>query len=288
MGNETANAKDRRLIGYLLGQLSETEHTELEDRYFADDALFEYLAAVETELIDTYVRGELPEPDRVQFDKRFLGSPRLCARIALARQLQARTVPLAGMAAGEKSGPPQPVARKPPPAFVGVVAAVVIVAAAVVGWWRFQSTDPQAAGQPAAPAARPRVPFSLPPAPAQPAADHHPNLSGPIALALAPGSTASRDGHAMLTMPQGADFVLIQIDHEGPARERYAVIVSTPERQRVWTELNMTARAPGAKGVILEIPAASLPAGNYILTLSGGATEAKRLEAVADYSFRVR
>jgi hypothetical protein len=112
--------------------------------------------------------------------------------------------------------------------------------------------------------------------------------SGPIALVLAPGSIGSGERSAVLTMPPGADVVRIQVDHDGPARQRYAVLVGTPDRERVWTELDLTTRAPGAKGVIVEIPVSSLPAGEYLLTLSGGATGARQLEAVADYSFRVR
>src|SRR5262245_36490060 len=97
MANETA--KDQRLIRYLVGQLSEAERTDVEDRYFADDALFEYLSAIETELIDAYIRAELSPANRAHFEQRFLGSPRPRARIGLARRLHERAVMWAGTAA---------------------------------------------------------------------------------------------------------------------------------------------------------------------------------------------
>jgi anti-sigma factor RsiW len=290
MRNE--DAKDRRLIEYLLGHLSETEQTQLEDVYFADDARFEYLAAVETELIDAYARGELPDPDRVHFEQRFLASPRLRARIALARRLQARVLPAVGPSAREMSREEtrHSAARRSTPMLIGAVTVVVVVSAAAVGWWALQSTSPRAAAVQAdsAPPAGERVPPALPAAQALPTADRHTTGSVPITLVLAPGSIGSGESRAVLTMPQGADVVRIQVDHEGAARERYAVLVGTPDRQRVWTELNMAARAAGAKSVILEIPASSLPPGDYVLTLSGGAMGVRRLEALADYSFRVR
>jgi hypothetical protein len=78
---------DRRMIGYLLGTLPEVERTRLEDDYFADDTLFEELAAVEAELVDAYVRGTLASSERAQFEARYLASSEQRARIAFARQL---------------------------------------------------------------------------------------------------------------------------------------------------------------------------------------------------------
>ena len=292
----TENARDRRLIGYLLGQLSEAERTELEDRFFAEDPLFEYLAAVEMELIDAYARGELSEIDRGQFEHRLLRSPRFQARVALALQLHARAAATVSVSAPAREAAPQKAQasadKRTGSPLVGAVAAGVAVLAAVGGWWAYQSSSPRAATveNAPAPAAAQYVPVSTRPvAPPPPltAASLTAAPSGPVALVLSPGSVGNREGAAVLTMPPGANVVNIQIDHDGPAHERYAVIVSTRARERVWTELNMAPRAPGAKGVVLQIPVESLPSGDYLVTLSGGALEARRLEALADYTVRV-
>jgi len=292
----TETARDRRLIGYLLGQLSEAERTELEDRYFAEDPLFEYLAAVEMELIDAYARGELSETDRGQFEHRLLRSPRFQARVALALQLHARAAATVSVSAPAREAAPQKAQlsadkRKGSP-LVGAIAAGVTVLACVGAWWAYQSNSPKAATveNAPAPAAAQYVPVSMPVAPPPPltAASLSAAPSGPVALVLSPGSVGNHEGAAMLTMPPGAGVVRIQIDHDGTARERYAVIVSTRARERVWTELNMAPRAPGAKGVVLEIPAESLTSGDYLVTLSGGALQARRLEALADYTVRVK
>src|SRR5262245_39991177 len=149
----TENAKDRRLMAYLLGQLSEAERADVETRFFADDALFEYLAAVETELIDAYARGELPEADRLQFEKRLLRSPRFRKRIALALQLHARAAavvappaPAAATGAREASArmsAPRAGTKKSVSPLIGAVAAIVTVGAVAAGWWALRSARPQ-------------------------------------------------------------------------------------------------------------------------------------------------
>ena len=58
--------KDREesAIRYLLGGLSESERTSLEEKFFADDKEFEELEIAEGELVDRYVRRELSAADR--------------------------------------------------------------------------------------------------------------------------------------------------------------------------------------------------------------------------------
>jgi len=78
---------DQAINRYLLGQMSEQEQSQFEERYFADDNLFEELRAVEGELIDAYVRGELSPPEREQFEKHFLTSPKRRQRVEFARTM---------------------------------------------------------------------------------------------------------------------------------------------------------------------------------------------------------
>jgi len=59
---------------YLLGELSEAEREQLEESYFADDALFDRFLAVKDELLDAYARGELAEEKRTRFAQHFLAT----------------------------------------------------------------------------------------------------------------------------------------------------------------------------------------------------------------------
>jgi hypothetical protein len=75
------------LVKYLLGNLSEDEQVQVEDRAFADPDFMGALEAAEADLIDSYVRGELSYPDRRSFELRFLTSDRRRSKIEFARAL---------------------------------------------------------------------------------------------------------------------------------------------------------------------------------------------------------
>lgn len=78
---------DKLAIRYLLGEVSQQEQTQIEEQFFADDVFFETLLAVESELIDCYVRGKLSPHDGEQFEKHFLASPERRKRVEIARDL---------------------------------------------------------------------------------------------------------------------------------------------------------------------------------------------------------
>jgi hypothetical protein len=83
---------ERMMIRYLLGDLSEDEQVQLEERYFTDDDCFQQLLALEDELIDDYVRGELAAGDRTLFEQRFLASPERRQKVEFAQALR-QTLP---------------------------------------------------------------------------------------------------------------------------------------------------------------------------------------------------
>src|SRR5260370_390672 len=76
---------DEQVAAYLLGRLPEQEQTRLEDRAFRDPEFKQHVQAVEKDLIDEYVRGELSDSDREQFKARFLSSTRRRQKVAFAR-----------------------------------------------------------------------------------------------------------------------------------------------------------------------------------------------------------
>ena len=83
-----ANPFSEKLIAqYLLGELPEEKQVEIEDRAFGDAELMASITAVENDLIDEYVRDEMPASDRVRFESRFLNSESRRKRIEFARAL---------------------------------------------------------------------------------------------------------------------------------------------------------------------------------------------------------
>jgi hypothetical protein len=97
-----ANPNNEKLIAqYLLGELPEEQQVEIEERAFADKDYLASITAVENDLIDEYVRHELSEKERQQFEKRFLASAGRRKRVEFARALA--NVPAEAPAAEKES-----------------------------------------------------------------------------------------------------------------------------------------------------------------------------------------
>jgi len=79
------------LVRYLLGDLTEAEQVEIEDRAFADPQCLQAILAVEADLIDAYVRGELAGAARRQFEHRFLASAERQRKVEFAKALASVT-----------------------------------------------------------------------------------------------------------------------------------------------------------------------------------------------------
>jgi hypothetical protein len=83
-----ADLKSEKLITqYLLGELTEEQQVEIEDRAFSDQQFMASITAVENDLIDEYVREEMSASDRRRFESRFLASESRRKRVEFARAL---------------------------------------------------------------------------------------------------------------------------------------------------------------------------------------------------------
>ena len=69
---------------YLLGELAETDQAALEQELLLDRGKFDRVWAVENELVDSYVRGEMSRADRERFEGHYLASPLHRGRVAIA------------------------------------------------------------------------------------------------------------------------------------------------------------------------------------------------------------
>lgn len=66
---------DEVLTRYLLGELPEAEHAQIEERLFQDEDCYDRLRALQADLTDAYARGELSAKEGREFARRFLGTP---------------------------------------------------------------------------------------------------------------------------------------------------------------------------------------------------------------------
>ena len=85
----STDINNEKLISrYLLGELPEEQQVEIEDRAFSDKDYLASITAVENDLIDEYVRGELSAADHQRFETRFLASAERRKRVEFATALR--------------------------------------------------------------------------------------------------------------------------------------------------------------------------------------------------------
>ena len=134
------------LTRFLLGETTEHERAEVEDRLLSDEEFYERLLAAEGELVDAYVRGELPAGERARFEESFSFSARRGERVEFARGLlesatrlheqESATPRAAALASEESPGRSGWLASlfALPPALRYALAAVALAVMAVAVW----------------------------------------------------------------------------------------------------------------------------------------------------------
>jgi hypothetical protein len=81
------NPNDPLLTQYLLGALAGEETERLDELSIADDDFAARLNSAEKDLVDAYVRGELPAAEAAQFKSAYLSSPKRRDKVRFAETL---------------------------------------------------------------------------------------------------------------------------------------------------------------------------------------------------------
>ncbi len=87
MMKEQQTEEDALLRRYLLGELNEEQRNEIEQRMIEEDDYFTQASIAEEELMSDYARGELTPAERPEFESRFLRHPGQRQRVILATAL---------------------------------------------------------------------------------------------------------------------------------------------------------------------------------------------------------
>jgi len=265
---------ERRIIRYVLGELTSPELDEVEDRLLADQAFFEQVEAVEAEVCDDYVAGRLGAAERLAFTARLADSERLQRRVAFARGLAASAPQAARMAP-----------------WWWAAAAALIVATAGTVWFARDRTRPSgtiASGSvPGATIPPPVIatpaPGSGPPrvTPAPPAVLATITLFGPVV----------RDAREVpvLSIPAGEGPVRVEVAlQEGDVFPAYRAEITSHAGASVFAADRLapsTSASDSRRTVAIELAADRLPNGTYQVTVYGvRGADAVRL---VTYGFRV-
>jgi len=84
------NELEQTVKRYLLGELSESEQSALEEKYFRDPEIFNEVLTTESDLVDGYVRGQLANNVRERFEHSYMTHPARTNRVKFAAALAAR------------------------------------------------------------------------------------------------------------------------------------------------------------------------------------------------------
>jgi hypothetical protein len=272
--------QEKRMVQYLLGQLPDQEQAELEARYLADDVCFEELLAIEDDLRDAYVRGELSERDREAFEQRLLATPQQKQRQEFARSLRQYVVEASVVSADQhvnwvskwKSRFRQ-LATGRRIVLIPVLSAIFLLLVAT-GWWLGYRSGRSPTSAPVATTPHTQGPLQ----------QQEPEV---VAFVLTPGSVrGSEPGLASLVIPPTVSRVRLEARFEGDYPE-YEAVLQTAENKRVLTARNLKAQASrGGKSIFIDISSTLLSPGDYILILNG-VPAAGTPETAAEYAIHV-
>ena len=318
---------EKLISQFLLGELPEERQIEIEDRAFSDKEYLATITAVENDLIDEYVRGDLSAADQQRFESRFLASAERRKRVEFAKALR--------IVVSEAHAPEKNVVHPAktwswreslyaffnglnPAVRVAFVAAAILV---VVGAaWLFaetlrlrrQVTQLQAENEARQNSQqeleverkrsaelnarlnqekqqREQTDESLRQLTETPEATNPAPRPVIASLTLLPGLSRGGGQKPALDLSNDARLVRLQIGIDPEEQYKsFAVELRTLAGRQVWNRENLAARTRrGTRAVGLTLPATVLKSGEYELRLRG-LTEGGGSEDVGFYYFNVR
>jgi hypothetical protein len=313
------------IVRYLLGELPEKQQVEIEDQAFQDQQYLQNILAVENDLIDEYVRGEIPLNKRQKFESHFLASAERRRKVEFARALcsvvsenEAAEVvrPISGHTPIVRQNPFLAFIRSlsPAAAFSFATAALLVVTGATWlirdGIMLRSQLSQLRAEQQSQEAQRQQLQEQIAnersrneelaaevehqrkqevpaglPREEQPSVKRAPTT---VALMLLPGLSRGSNQRPKFVIPQAAQTARLQVVVD-PQDDypRFLVELRTQRGQRVWGKENLSARATGrGRTIVLNVPAKVFAVGQYELSLKG-TTAAGIIEDVGYYYFEV-
>ena len=271
------------LVRYLLGDLTEEEQVQVEDRAFEDAEYLGALEAAEADLIDSYVRGELSQLERRGFERRFLTSPQRRSKVEFARALAmlAAESNAAGLAPPERRSAGQSflaliVGWNPVFQFAAGTAALICVTGG--SWLMVQNAAMRS--RVAALEARSRALESreqglrnelVAHSQKQPSQAAAPPAPVAASLVFLPGLTRAETRREQLVLSSTAQIAHIEIQLETRDNyPRFRAEIHTLSGEEILIRGNLLRRpTPAGYVVSFDVPASALPTGEYELALRG-------------------
>ena len=299
-------AADDASIRYLLGEMTEAEKVSLESGIVADDEAFEKIGAAEDELIDEYLSEGLTAEERNRFEKIYLNSPERRERVKFARALGQRLT--------EKPKTASVIALPTrtgvsPTRWLAAAAVLLAVVGAYFAWTSIQLREEirlvedksgnlvrggedlvgqiaqirSEAEQLRRELQRQRVETNQL---AEQLARLQSHAAKAVSFVLAAGRLRDGGNLQALRIPAGTEIVRLTLPISDPSYVSYRAVIETPEGKTVWKG-DAARSEPGAKTLLVTLPARALASGDYILSVTG-VSASGRSESTADFSFRIK
>lgn len=279
---ETNGTQQQTIRDYLLGILLAEQQAQFEERLLTSDQVYEELVIVEDELIDEYLREELSASDRESFESHFLAAPEHQEKVRFARTFTKYVA--AESAVGPAEGAAVPLSERETiefprtttsrptesrwfgflpirnPIYSYAMAAAVVLVVVGITWigWRNLNSSPRDPG---------RV----------------------LSVVLTPGlSRGDAEGANRLTVPGDTGTVRLQLLLPENRHESYEASLVNVEGRTLTTNRDLPkGLVNGQPGVVLDVSASLMPAGDYRVKLNGVNPDGNS-ESVASYSFRIQ
>ena len=240
---------------YLLGQATEEERSALELEYFRSEEAVDRIAAAEDDLIEDYLSDWLDPVERGLFERDYLAAPNHRRRVETIRQLLAstsRTEPKLTMDWSRQ--------------WLALAAALVLFAAGSL--WVFTSSR----GERGVVVENSSPTVSTPPSlPGQPPTTA-PAAPRVFAVSISPVTVRSAAGAPAVIVPAGTDIVALSLEGEPDGRTRAGGrgSIRTVSGDEIWQgPATVTGDLPAGVLARIDVPAARLPADDYVVTLFG-------------------
>ncbi len=259
---QLAEPSTEYMIRYLLGELPESSARRFEERCLGDAATFQSVSAAEADLIDAYVHGRLSTRRRTRFEQRFFAS-------AMQREKVANAMVLAK----HSTGVPVPARITPRVRFVAMAATLLLLLSAFLLVLRRaghqRGSEPQISEHvgttaPRTPAANPVIATLVL------SVNQQRGTNQPLAFSISPG----------------IELVRLQVPLSARRYLHYRATVETPDGVRLWSQGNLNEPIVENRGMMnIDVPAAVLKSGVYIVTLVGENRKAEEL--LGEYSVEI-
>jgi hypothetical protein len=298
---EKQSYDDQLVIQYLLGSMSEGETERLDHLSVGDDEFAAHLTAVEDDLVDAYVRGELSGKTLERFQSFYLSGDIRREKVRFAEAFLVSMDRSAASATGRRDRSSRWVWKWSPVWGFAAAACMMLlaggyllrenlrlrtdVARAQAEQARLQQReqelrrqlDDERAGA-AKTSAKPQTEKSAAPLRAM----------NTVAFVLRP-QTRGAGSAPTVSLPPGTDRVLLQLNLESDEFAGYQVALRDPaSNQIVWRSARVKATSRGeSKAVSVSLPAALLSQQHYVMELTGIAASGAS-EFVSSYPFQVR